>query len=236
MDLQNLLNQFLGTVGNAAGADNQSQGSDTPLSTISQNIPGGLVGGAAAGGLMALLIGNKSARKMARSVAGYGGAAVLGGLAYKAYQNWQRNSSAAVGSRVAQNGTPQREAIEPPERQQPVSEMTLIKAMIAAAKSDGHIDAQEQNLIFQATDQLDLPADKKGMVFDCLRHPVTVAELASEARTAEHKAEVYLASCMVIELDHPSERGHLDELAAALDLPRGLTEQLEMQARQAVAA
>ena len=122
MNLQSLLNQFLGANSNATSADNIPQGAGDTLNKISENIPGGLVGGAAAGGLMALLIGNKSARKMAKTVAGYGGAAVLGGLAYKAYQNWQQNNSAAVGSRVADTGTPQHEIIQPPERQQPVSE------------------------------------------------------------------------------------------------------------------
>ena len=235
MNLQNLFDQFLGTNSGANGAGDRGQGVGDTLNKMSSNIPGGLVGGAAAGGIMALLIGNKSARKMAKKVAGYGGAAVLGGLAYKAYQNWQQNNSEAAGSGTPETGGLPRESIEPPERQQPVSEMTLVKAMIAAAKSDGHIDAREQERIFQATDQLGLPADMKGMVFDYLREPITVHELALEAGTTEHKSEVYLASCMVIELDHPSERSHLDELAAALNLPRGLTDQLELQARQAVA-
>jgi len=34
-----------------------------------------------------LLLGNKSAREIAGKAASYGGAAVLGGLAYKAFQN-----------------------------------------------------------------------------------------------------------------------------------------------------
>ena len=234
MNLQNLVNQFLGSGSSSGSADNTSQGIGDTLNKISGNIPGGLVGGAAAGGIMALLIGNKSARKMAKKAAGYGGAAMLGGLAYRAYKNWQQNNAAGGGA-PAGTGDFQQDSIEPPESQQPVSEMTIIKAMIAAAKSDGHIDAQEQERIFQATEQLELPADMKGMVFDYLRHPISVNELAMEAQTAEHKSEVYLASCMVIELDHPSERGHLDQLAAALNLPRGLTEQLELQARQVVA-
>ena len=143
MNLQNLVNQFLGSGSSNSSADDTSQGIGDTLNKISGNIPGGLVGGAAAGGIMALLIGNKSARKMAKKAAGYGGAAVLGGLAYKAYQNWQQNSAAGGGA-PAGTGDFQQDSIEPPESQQPVSEMTIIKAMIAAAKSDGHIDAQEQ--------------------------------------------------------------------------------------------
>ena len=48
----------------------------------------------AAGGLLGLLLGNKKARKMAGGVAGYGAAAALGALAFKAYQNWQSGADA----------------------------------------------------------------------------------------------------------------------------------------------
>ena len=49
------------------------------------------------------------------------------------------------------------------------------------------------------------------------------------------KAEVYLASCLVITPDHPAERAHLDNLAMALQLPEELSRQLEQQASQALA-
>ena len=48
------------------------------------------------------------------------------------------------------------------------------------------------------------------------------------------KAEIYLASCLVITLDHPAERAHLDNLAMALQLPAELAQQLEQQATQAI--
>jgi uncharacterized membrane protein YebE (DUF533 family) len=92
MNLQNLLNQFLGTNGADFSSGNTAQKTGASFNKLSSNIPGGLVGGTAAGGIMALLMGNKSARKFAGKAATYGGAALLGGLAYKAFQNWQQNS------------------------------------------------------------------------------------------------------------------------------------------------
>ena len=46
----------------------------------------GFAGGAAAGGLLGLLLGNKKMRKAGGGVLGYGGAAVLGALAHRAYR------------------------------------------------------------------------------------------------------------------------------------------------------
>jgi uncharacterized membrane protein YebE (DUF533 family) len=238
MSIENLLNQFLGSVNKAPAAqENTGQGFRDTLSNLSSSMPGGLAGGAAAGGIMALLIGNKSARKFAGKAAGYGGAALLGGLAYRAYQQWQNNSAEADASKSPANQTasPQQAFIAPPNRFEPAFELTLIKAMIAAAKSDGHIDNEEQQRIFQAVEKMDLSAELKGRVFDYLRQPISADQLAAEATTIEQKSELYLASCLAIDLDHASERAHLDALASELLLPQGLAQQLEAQVREAIA-
>ena len=89
MSIQNLLNQFIGPSNTAQLSNFTAPGFSGRLSKYTNNLPGGLMGGAAAGGIMALLVSNKSARKFAGTAASYGGAAILGGLAYKALKNWQ---------------------------------------------------------------------------------------------------------------------------------------------------
>ena len=235
MSLQKILNQFIGSGATAEAPGGGSQLRDT-LGKLSNGIPGGLAGGAAAGGVMALLMGNKSARKFAGKAATYGGAAVLGGLAYKAYQQWQSPSSDGALSQpsTGQAALQRPERIEPPQHQQPASDMTIIKSMISAAKADGHIDEREQQRIFQAVDEMALSGELKARVFDYLRQPVTVEELALEATTLEQKSEVYLAACMVSSIDNPAERAYLHALGNALRLPQGLTQQLDAQAQQAI--
>jgi uncharacterized membrane protein YebE (DUF533 family) len=61
-----MLSQF---TSNAAQFNEGDQGGSNPFSAITAALPGGLAGGAAAGGVMALLMGSKSARKMAGSAA-----------------------------------------------------------------------------------------------------------------------------------------------------------------------
>lgn len=107
--------------------------------------------------------------------------------------------------------------------------------MIAAARADGYIDAQEQQRIFQAVEKMDLSSEDKSMVFDYLQKDISIQELANGISSMEHKAEIYLASSLVIDPDHPAEREHPDKLGSALALPKGLLQQLEWQVRQAYA-
>jgi uncharacterized membrane protein YebE (DUF533 family) len=233
MSIQNLLNQFLGSSNDKSAPGDTGSGISDTLGKLTSNIPGGLAGGAAAGGIMAMLMSNKSARKFAGKAATYGGAAVLGGLAYKAFQNWQRNdseydSSAPVQLKTSDENTFVEDAL------QPAFELKLIQAMIAAAKADGQIDEREQGHIFDTVDQMQMSTEMKGMVFDLMHRPITVADLAQGVHSIEQKSEVYLASCLVMTPDHPAELAHLDELGRALALPEGLAQQLQSQARQAM--
>lgn len=242
MSLNNLLNQFLGSTASSA-SDNpgQSQGLSQTLSGLASNIPGGLAGGAAAGGIMALLMNNKSARKYAGTAAKYGGAAMLGGLAFKAYKNWQNSDPGASPQAstppvpAGNEATFHQQAMQHSTESENDFEMSIIKAMIAAARADGHIDAEEQQRIFQTVEKMNMSAQDKGIVFDSLQKDISVEELADGISTMELKAEIYLASCLVIDPDHPAEREHLDKLGAKLALPGELLQQLELQAHQAYA-
>ncbi|MFC1772436.1 tellurite resistance TerB family protein [Pseudomonadota bacterium] len=237
MSIQNLLNQFMGSSGALPSADRTGQDMGNTLSKLTSNIPGGLAGGAAAGGIMALLVGSKSARKFAGKAATYGGAAMLGGLAYKAFQNWQQNSAGrtANGDDSVAIRIPDPETFAANGALEATFELTVIKAMVAAAQADGHIDAMERQRIFKAVEQMDLSSETKGMVFDLLGQDITIDELARGARNLEQKSELYLASCLAINPDHPSEQSYLDRLGSALDLPQSLMHELRWQAQRVIA-
>ena len=237
MSIQNLLNQFIGSADEASSPGNATKGIGDTMSKLSGSIPGGLAGGAAAGGIMALLVGNKSARKFAGKAASYGGAAVLGGLACKAFQKWQQNSAGHKDGKASKANMvmPDKNAFVIDSKLSPAFELTLIKAMIAAANADGHIDDVERQRIFKAVEQMDLSNETKGRVFDLLSQKISVEDLAKGANGMEQKSELYLASCLAINPDHPSEQVHLDQLASALELPVGLSRELQWQAQKSIA-
>ncbi|MBD1390783.1 tellurite resistance TerB family protein [Neiella sp. HB171785] len=243
MSISKLLNQFLGGDGPSSHANQTHNGSGV-VSSLANKLPSGLAGGAAAGGVMALLAGNKSARKFAGKAARYGGAALLGGLAFSAYRKWQtqQQPSQANPAQSPQVATSQPDAyayqaIEKSFKSESVYtenfQLTLVQAMISAAKADGHIDNKEQTRIFNAIEQMDLSHEAKGVIFDLMRQPISVTDIANGAHCIEQKSGVYLASCLAVDLDGPIEQAYLNRLATALALPDELASQLRDQADQA---
>ena len=247
MNPQGLLEQFLGPdAGQKAGGALQNAKAGLANSGV-----GGIAGGVAAGGLLGLLLGNKKARKkvgkLAGGVAGYGGAAALGALAYRAYQNWQTGKQAPQAAAPGQ--APQAPAAAPvsppadskflpaaaPARDGKPFELALVMAMVSAANADGHIDAEEQRQIFDRVGELPLDADDKAFVFDALSRPPALQDIAGLADGPEQAAEIYLASRLAIDPDHPAERAYLEALASRLALPGELVRHLEEQAAAATA-
>ena len=240
MNLQNLLNEFIGgskqqpVYQKLAGEGNHFQ---NMTGKVSQKMGSGLGTGAAIGGIAVLLIGSKKARSFAGSAAKIGGAALLGGLAFKAVKNWHGNRvsntheshhvDAQFSPEVVPNGP---ESFETQATNNFDFQLVLIKAMIAAAKADGHIDDAEQDQIFSAVDSMDSPAEYKSMMMDLLRYPSSVHELAEATHGIEQKTELYLISCFAVDLTKEAEWDHLKRLELALKLPRDLAGQLREQA------
>lgn len=221
-DAKRLLDQFLG--GQGAG--------NAPLGGLGGSLGGlggslgGVGGGALAGGLAGILLGTKQGRKLGGTALKVGGVAVVGALAYAAYRNWQagREPSATQAPVLP---PPQDTPFNPAgEAAQQSLGRSLLRAMIAAAKADGHIDAREQAAIFARMDQLSLDADDKAFVMDELRAPLDIDAVARAARSPEEAAEIYTASLLAIDLDHAAERGYLSMLAARLGLEDALVAHL----------
>lgn len=237
MSVQQLLQQLLQS-GKSLGQDAGSRIQDAAPGLASGL--GGFGGGALAGGALGLLLGNKKFRKMGGKLATYGGAAALGAVALKAYQDWQAKQSAPSAAGAAAP-SPQPQPL--PYAPQPAAAFTpgadaeqhskaILAAMIAAAKADGHIGDTERQLIDAEVAKLaSSPADMAW--FDAeLKKPADPAEIAALASTPEIAAEVYLASLLVIADDSFMERAYLDELGRKLGLAPALQEELRAQVQR----
>jgi uncharacterized membrane protein YebE (DUF533 family) len=195
---------------------------------------GGFAKGAVAGGVLGLLVGNKKVRKMGGGLLAYGGAAAAGALAFKAYQNWQQGKHVATAPVATEQDMRHVDARFLPQQAATKGSgdnfaLTLVMAMIAAAKADGHIDAKEQTHIFEQVEKMSLDSESKGFVFDALRQPADMSQIASQVHGIEQAAEVYLVSRSVLDVDHPAERAYLQALAHRLDLPTDLVAHLDHQ-------
>lgn len=213
LDAKRLMDQFLGGQGGQGGGD----------------FLRGAGGGALAGGLAALLLGSKTGGEALK----LGGMAAVGALAYKAYNDWRGGKKAAAPQEAARqpsvpmlpapSGTPFNPATE--FGQQNLARH-LLRAMIAAAKSDGHVDAEEQARIFAEMDKLPLAVDDKAFVMDELRAKLDIDAVAGAATSPEMAAEIYAASLLAINVDNAAERGYLAMLAARLKLDDALVAHL----------
>lgn len=197
-------------------------------------IPGGTLGGLAAGGLLGVLLSQKKVRKLAGGALGYGGAAALGALAYRAYQNWQSGQQAdqaqvATAADVPSKGS--RFAPTTAADGKPFA-LALIRSMIAAANADGHIEANEQKQIFEAVNRGGLDAEDKAFIFDALQNPLSTDQIAALAASQEQAVELYLAARIAIDPNHPDEKTFLQNLSQSLKLPAGLVSHLDAQVKQ----
>lgn len=197
--------------------------------------------GALAAGAVALFFGSKSTRKFAGKAAKLGGTAAIGGLAYKAYTDWQAQQQAATTQQQPQLDTQASSAstlnLSQFEVGTPINDLagqaaekrseTLIQAMISAARADGHVDDDEMNLITQQINNLGLEQDVTRFLLSEMGKPVDVNRIAALADTPETAAEIYIASAMVVDMDDSTERAYLDNLAQALNLDAELVAQLE---------
>jgi uncharacterized membrane protein YebE (DUF533 family) len=244
IDPQKLIEQFLGGGASSTGAGQagkvQTAKTGGALDAIPDSLKG-FGGGMAAGGLAAVLLGSKGGRKLAKKAVKLGGLAVLGGLAYKAYNDWQAtkggNSTVSQGEAAdaaanMKNITPKAEGtpfLPAPKAERNELAIKLLRAMIAAAKADGHIDAVEQQRIFSKLDEAGLTAEEKGFMMDELRKPLDIDAIVKLADNDAEAVEIYAASCLAIDPDDPAEQAYLSMLAARLKLAPELKAGIEQE-------
>lgn len=193
-----------------------------------QNLSGGLAGGLA-GGLLAGLMGSKGVRSIAGNALTYGGVAALGGLAYKAWQNYQQgNSPGAAASGEIVPPAPESGFLPRADDAagQAALGLLLLRAMIAAAKADGQIDVTENQRIFDEINRLALAPHDKGVLLEEYARPINLDALIAAVKSPQHASEVYAASALIIGPATPAEQSYLDELAQKLQLTPGLTQHL----------
>ncbi|TIM40882.1 MAG: tellurite resistance TerB family protein [Mesorhizobium sp.] len=186
----------------------------------------------AAGALAAVLLGTGAGRQVAGTAVKLGGLAVVGGLAYKACQNY-KNGKAPAETQVA--GEP--ELLPPPAdtsfhpSQAPQGEdeftLTLVRAMISAAKADGHIDDDERQKIAGKLSLAGIDSDAEKFLLSELERPLDLDTLVAGAQTDAQKLELYTASRLAIDPNTRAERGYLDLLAGRLSLPDALLDHVE---------
>lgn len=187
----------------------------------------------ATGAIAAVLLGTGTGRALTGSVLKLGGLAAIAGLGYQAYRNYQAGQAPDAASAQV----PQEQVLLPPPADSPFSvdapaatndfALTLVRAMIAAARSDGHIDDEERGRIMGKVQMSGLGAEAQAFLDRELAGATDIDALVSAVTSEEQKVELYTASRLAIDPDSRAERGYLDLLAGRLGLADALVDHIE---------
>ena len=228
-DPKQLLDQFLGGQGGAASDGRQGGNGGGLMNRVGDYArQNPMLTGVAAGGLASLIL----RKGFGSDIVKYGGMAVLGGLAYKAYRDYQQSQQGPASAHTGHYGAEEFHPAPPDSPFAPANmplqlPETLIVAMIAAAKADGHIDAEERGRIYQRLEEGGLQPEEVAFLQHELTEPVDIDRIVAGAVNKEAAVEIYAASVMAIRNDTPQEQAYLDTLAQRLKLEQGLVQSIE---------
>ncbi len=239
MNTSDLLEQLLRASQGSAPQQNGGGAGQGGLGGLLGGLLGGAgsrSGGAGLGGLGGLLGGLLGRGGAAPGSAGggvqsrsggtnYAMLASLGMMAFQAYQSWQRQQASAPQE------TPRTvDLLAGPELE--AHSDAILSALIAAAKADGTIDPQEEQMIRKEIARHTDDPDLQQWLNDEVAKPLNPTDVAQAAQgDPAMAAEMYLASVMLVDDQQDAERNYLDELAAALNIDPQLQIHLEQQAK-----
>lgn len=184
------------------------------------------------GGLGALVFGTSTGRSVAGSAAKLGGLALIGGLAYKAYQNYQAGKPLLNAAQQEVLPAPAGTGFEPQAATEATA-LVFIRAMIAAAAADGHIDAEEQSAILGGLKEAGLEQEAHAWLAQEMAKPASIDTLVEAAESPELAAQIYTAARIAINPDNAAEKDFLAGLAGSLGLDAELVANIDAAATAA---
>lgn len=187
--------------------------------------------GAALGGLGALILGTQTGRTVAVSAAKLGAIALIGGLAYKAYQNYQQGRPLISGSDAPQPA-PSGSGFAPAEVSHDDA-LTMIRGMIAAAAADGRLDSTEQQKIVGNLANTGHGSDAEEFLAREMNAPASIDQLAAGVTNPQQALKLYTAARIAIDPDTTAEQSFLYHLGSRLGIDEELMAHVDAQARAA---
>ena len=188
-------------------------GNKSLSSGLGRQLLGGLLGGSGGGG-MANVIGSVLGGSGGQSSGGAGG--LPGGLLGGAKPQSSGGGISDLLGAVLGGGE---KAQEVPREQRAAANdhaKILVKAMVNAAKSDGRIDAEEQENIVSKLGE-EVSEGEIAFLKESFAEPLDVAAFARTVPSGLEQ-QVYFLSLTSIELDTQNEAQYLGQLAQAMNL------------------
>ncbi|MBV8650151.1 MAG: tellurite resistance TerB family protein [Alphaproteobacteria bacterium] len=171
--------------------------------------------------------------------------ALLGTLAYKAYQSYQGRVQQAPQGGQSSGGQPTAGSIvaglmpsapppaSPPQGAAPQlgesDAQILIRAMVAAANADGHVDPDEESRIYQLLEKTGASEEDQRFIAAEMRAPASIDTLVREARDPEMASHIYAVSLLAIDTHNATNQSYLRYLANRIGLDEATIATLHRQ-------
>ncbi len=241
------LRDVLGQLGGQAQTSSRNFGSASGglggLGDVLGNLAGQArdFGGRAPGGMGGLLgagaIGAILGQILPKGAVNTAGLAGIGAIAWNFYKKWAQQQTAGQTEQANSQGSGWDDLFgETRQASKTVADptgMLLLRAMIFAAKADGHLDDIEQGRIEMMLQQMYPGQDVSALLAHFTRETVDPAVLAREVQTREQGEDLYRLSCLIVDVDNYMERTYLNGLAQALGLDDATRNALEQEAEEA---
>ena len=153
------------------------------------------------------------------------GLAGLGAVAWTFYKKWAQANPQAAGQKTSP--TTLTDTVNDPTL------LLLLRAMVFAARADGHIDETERARMQDMLNQLYPGQDVTPLMEQLVQEKIDPSLLARQVESPEQAEDVYRLSCLIVDVDHFMERSYLDNLAQVLGLAKETKIALEQEAAAA---
>jgi uncharacterized membrane protein YebE (DUF533 family) len=184
---------------------------------------------ATAAGVGGLLIGTSGGRAMIGTAARLGGLALIGGLAYKAMQNYQAGKP-LITTGEALVEAPKGSGFAEGDGDDEARALLMVRSMIAAAAADGNIDDVERARILSNLKEVGLDDEAASFIEEEFSNPLDADGLIALSTSPQMAAQIYTAARLAIDPDKKSEKIFLANLSSGLELETELVSHIDAAA------
>lgn len=110
----------------------------------------------------------------------------------------------------------------------------VIRALVFAAKSDGHINDKEEDRLSAEIQSMEIGREGEALVQTALVEPVDTVLIASGVGNAHEALELYTITAAIINPDNAMQKKYLETLGTALTIPQDVRDEVEHQLRTRV--
>ena len=176
---------------------------------------------AVAGGLAALLLGTSTGRSITAGAVKLGGLAGLGGIAYKAFSNWQQSKPLMEGVPGLEQLTapaPTGSGFHADDHSHDTAQL-IVRAMVATASADGTLDPAQHATLVAQMQRAGLGSDESAFIEEAIAHPMSPGEIArGVAGNSQLAAQVVAAASLVADPANAKEEEFLSGLSTELGM------------------